>query len=564
MAITTINVGNAPNDGSGDSIRAAFTKANDNFTYLQSIIGNLATTGTTGLTVTGPVSINTLGSTGRLVGTFLLNGSEIATTSQTFSGGTVSGVTNFTNATDSVSINTGAVTVAGGIGVAGTATIGAAIVQGNLSVNNVNLTAAGQFTLPDGSPFAFDVFANAALQATSLATLTANAALQEANLAIMVSNASLQQSSLDTIRANVGAYQLYANAVIQPLDGNVAAYQTWANAVIKPLDSNVALYQTYANANIGTLFLGNLSTNANLGAYQIWANANLAIANISISNRANIASPEFTGEPKSVTFLPGVSNTTIATTAFVFEANAGLAANVAANLQLIRTDLTTNYATISSPGFTGVPTADQAAPGSNTNQLANTSFVFEANTGSIAFMLDRLQANNISHSANITAANVEISSLQANVTAANLSIGSLQANITAANVEISSLQSNVTAANVEISSLQANITAANTTVSDYAIWANANISAQSYNPIFYGESLTITNGNISALGGNTTVWRTIDTVNNTQVPTTGTGAAGDIPGIIAYDPNATTLLICHKAYDGIATIWGNVSLSAFT
>jgi hypothetical protein len=193
-------------------------------------------------------------------------------------------------------------------------------------------------------------------------------------------------------------------------------------------------------------------------------------------------------------------------------------------------------------------------------------------------MLYQLQANNISHSANVTAANVEISSLQANITAANVEIGSLranvtaanveisslQANITAANVEISSLQANITAANVEISSLQANITAANTTISGYTIWANANISAQSYNPVFYGESLSITNGNIIALGGNTTVWRTIDPVNNTQIPGAGTGAAGDIPGIITYDPNATTLLICHKAYDGIATIWGNVSLSAFT
>jgi cytoskeletal protein CcmA (bactofilin family) len=40
------------------------------------------------------------------------------------------------------------------------------------------------------------------------------------------------------------------------------------------LRANVGAYQLYANANIGTLFLGNISTNANLGAFQIYSNAN--------------------------------------------------------------------------------------------------------------------------------------------------------------------------------------------------------------------------------------------------------------------------------------------------
>jgi hypothetical protein len=42
MAQQNINVGVAPNDGSGDTLRGAFTKTQDNFTELYGSVGSLA------------------------------------------------------------------------------------------------------------------------------------------------------------------------------------------------------------------------------------------------------------------------------------------------------------------------------------------------------------------------------------------------------------------------------------------------------------------------------------------------------------------------------------------
>jgi hypothetical protein len=107
----------------------------------------------------------------------------------------------------------------------------------------------------------------------------------------------------DTLRANVGAFQLYANANVGALflgnagtQANLGAFQTYANTTFITLDANVGTlflgnattqanlgaFQTYANtsfvtldANIGTLFLGNVSTQANLGAFYAYANTKI-------------------------------------------------------------------------------------------------------------------------------------------------------------------------------------------------------------------------------------------------------------------------------------------------
>jgi hypothetical protein len=104
----------------------------------------------------------------------------------------------------------------------------------------------------------------------------------------------------DVLRANVGAYQIYANANIGTLflgnistNANLGAYQIYANANLGTLflgnaitNANLGAYQIYANANLGTLFLGNAITNANLGAYQTWANATFGTSTYSNTNVA--------------------------------------------------------------------------------------------------------------------------------------------------------------------------------------------------------------------------------------------------------------------------------------
>jgi hypothetical protein len=117
------------------------------------------------------------------------------------------------------------------------------------------------------------------------------------NLSFIDANAS---PAIEAFSANLGAYQIYANANIgsiynhlNTLDANVGNYENTTNANIGTLylgniSTNANLGMLYlgnisTNANLGTLYLGNISTNANLGAYQIYANANIG----SIYNHLN-------------------------------------------------------------------------------------------------------------------------------------------------------------------------------------------------------------------------------------------------------------------------------------
>jgi hypothetical protein len=68
---------------------------------------------------------------------------------------------------------------------------------------------------------------------------------------------------------------------------------------------------------------------------------------------ATLASPTFTGDPKSVTPTAGDNDTSIATTAFV----------------------ATSFAPLASPTFTGTPLSTTAASTVNTTQIATTAFV---------------------------------------------------------------------------------------------------------------------------------------------------------------------------------------------
>jgi hypothetical protein len=115
MAITEIGVGLVPNDGTGDSIRDAFVKTNQNFTFLDESRQNLVTGN---LTATGNITFQA-SDPSYWTGTYYLNGSEVATVNNLFSGGTVRNPTEFTSDQDSTSNVTGAVTISGGLGVAG-------------------------------------------------------------------------------------------------------------------------------------------------------------------------------------------------------------------------------------------------------------------------------------------------------------------------------------------------------------------------------------------------------------------------------------------------------------
>jgi hypothetical protein len=104
-----------------------------------------------------------------------------------------------------------------------------------------------------------------------------------------------------------------------------------------------------------------------------------------IVNAAGWASPSFTGVPLAPTAATATNTTQIATTAFVHAAITAGAPGVttfntrSGAVTLTAADVTgVGGALLAGPAFTGTPTANTAAPGTNTNQLATTAFVAAA------------------------------------------------------------------------------------------------------------------------------------------------------------------------------------------
>ena len=101
------------------------------------------------------------------------------------------------------------------------------------------------------------------------------------------------------IQANIGAYEIYANATfatktaLQILDANVGAFEIYANANIgsistslQTLNANIGAYEIYANANIGSISTSLQTLNANVGAFEIYANATFATGSYGNANVA--------------------------------------------------------------------------------------------------------------------------------------------------------------------------------------------------------------------------------------------------------------------------------------
>lgn len=105
-------------------------------------------------------------------------------------------------------------------------------------------------------------------------------------------------------------------------------------------------------------------------------------SDVSAVGGALLVSPSFTGTPLAPTAIPGTSSTQIASTAFVQAALSGVAAGVttyngrSGAVVSLASDITSvGGALLAGPVFTGVPSAPTANIGTNTTQLATTSFV---------------------------------------------------------------------------------------------------------------------------------------------------------------------------------------------
>jgi hypothetical protein len=164
------------------------------------------------------------------------------------------------------------------------------ITSAALAAGNANVTAANsRITAIDANIGAYQIWANA-------------------NIAGLSSNAGTQATSINRLDANIGAYQIWANTSIFSRDANLGTVTTNITTLdanlgvrfttLNTLHANVGAYQTWANSritaidgNIGTLSLGNISTQANLGAYQTFANSRITAidGNIGTLSLGNIS-----------------------------------------------------------------------------------------------------------------------------------------------------------------------------------------------------------------------------------------------------------------------------------
>jgi hypothetical protein len=203
-----------------------------------------------------------------------------------------------------------------------------------INLGSASLSAVGNtIQLPAGSTVGganVDVTAiNANIAAVNANVVAANAAMISANTAmktyvdegladalfvagsygnVVVAEYLYFDPLINSIRANLGAYQIYANA-------SSDSYQTYANANVVAIQANLGAYQTYANANVAAF-------QANLGAYQTYANANTAAfqayANTKIGTNTN----------SNLVVVSNTSSTSTTTGALVVRGGVGVAGNI--------------------------------------------------------------------------------------------------------------------------------------------------------------------------------------------------------------------------------------------
>jgi hypothetical protein len=517
MVQQVIDVGTSASDGTGDPLRDAFTKINDNFTELYETVD------TQGLTY-GNISSNVAG--------------------VTFN------VTRYTESYSAAPVLRGTGQAIGNVYV-----IRGNVLGGSTPLNDVLLTVTtlanatvGNISTVSatGVPVAPVLRVNGL---TGNVTLTVNnidgaASKAYVNAAISANIANVTGSITDSLRANITA----ANAVIS----NHAAR-------ITTLESNAATQATAINnltstkatiAYVDTSIENALSSNAIL-ANVAAVNANVAAANAAILLRANLSGATFSGNITAANitsvnhlytqFLDvGPGPVPVYTTnrggSFIGSAEEFYGVylqnqNSAATGDYLvfpnGTQAVENYVAF---GMAGSTFSNLRYP----QQLPNDAYVYavggnlylESETHSVKMItanvvrMEVQQSGTIKILSNITFAdgtrqytafggNLDLSQVNANVTAANVAIANLQSNAAAQAQSLDSLLANAASQATTINTLSSNaatqataIDLLNANIGSFQTFANANSATQSTAISLLNANVTAANLNITTLFSN--------------------------------------------------------------
>jgi hypothetical protein len=138
--LANINVGSAPNDGTGDTIRDAFTIVNENFQFIESFFPNTDVANlTANITSTGTSTFNninaaTVGNTGTVFTGASLSAATIGNSGSTLTGSTVNAATIG---------NTGAAVIAGTVSAATIGNTGSALTGTLTTASQPNINSIG-------------------------------------------------------------------------------------------------------------------------------------------------------------------------------------------------------------------------------------------------------------------------------------------------------------------------------------------------------------------------------------------------------------------------------------
>ena len=236
--LNTINIGASPNDGTGDSIRDAFSKVRDNF--------------------------NTIETT--LVPTLITQ--EVANINAVFTGGTISNATTITDGTNSTNSSTGALTIVGGIGVGGSANFASSITSPTVTATTITGDLTG------------DVTGNVTGNVTGDLTGNVNGTTVTASGAIVGDSATITNAinATDITLTN----QLIADSIISnstlavntsaTIGGLLTVDSINADTGVTVATGNVTLTTGNVNVNTGSIFCvntgaGNGEINGRLGRF---------------------------------------------------------------------------------------------------------------------------------------------------------------------------------------------------------------------------------------------------------------------------------------------------------
>jgi cytoskeletal protein CcmA (bactofilin family) len=269
VLISPVYTGITSNDGTGDTIQTAFIKVNNSFTNVATAVSalqaNYANTQFgvfSNLTVTNQVlgSLNFFGGN-----TIYINGSPVATSASSFSGGYVANQATFganlvaNSATSSGNVSTGALVVVGGAGVSGNINVG-----GNISVASVldsSSTNIGSIVTAGGLGVARNVNFGAALSVATSIGVTGPLTASSASITAGTASTGTNTGAL-IVTGGVGiggALNVGGNVTITNLTvtGNLTAYTSGViTSSVIDLNTPVSLapLTQQTTSNIGTVF----------------------------------------------------------------------------------------------------------------------------------------------------------------------------------------------------------------------------------------------------------------------------------------------------------------------